>query len=256
MSILATRTATPLTDALHHTRQTRKLVEELIEAPERLGPDFAVIRRLGGPGSSPAAGDRLGWKATGRGETGTEVGDTLSLLAEAKRLGLVERLDWAFRCHTFDVATSVSLDGELHLTPEPETFGSPCPPRLAVSFLRGRRALAVVAELHEDAFDDERALRIATEQMRSWGWQFSYADLSGTAAEARAIDLVETIRPAYQQADVRAVTSPDLLAAASRVGASVLAVGLDHAAALERAHELGATWARGELVGRQTRRPV
>lgn len=256
MSSLALRTATPLTDALHHTRQTRKLVEELIEAPHRLGPEFTVIRRLTGPGSSPATGDRLGWKATGRGQSGTEVDDTLSLLAEAKRLGLVERLDWAFRCHTFDVATAASLDGELHLTPEPETFCSPCPPRLAVSFLRGRRSLAVVAELYEDAFDDERALRVAVDQMRSWGWQFSYADLTGTPAEARAIDLLETVRPAYQQADVRGESSPDLLAAASRAGASLLAVGLDDPSALERAHSIGAVWARGHLVGRPTRRPA
>lgn len=256
MSTLAPGTATPLTDALQHTRHTRTLVEGLIDQPALLGPDFAAIHQLGRPGTSPASGTRLGWKATARGAPGTVAGDTLTLLEEAKRLGLVERLDWAFRCHTFDVATAAGLDGELHLTPEPGTFCSPCPPRLAVSFLRGRRSLTVVAELHDDAFDDERALRSAVEQMRSWGWQFSYADLTGTPAEARAIDLVDTIRPAYQQLDVRGEPSPDLLAAARHAGSSILAVGLDSSAGLARALEHGATWARGDLVARPTRRPA
>ena len=58
----------------------------------------------------------LGWKATGRGEHGTEVADTLSLLEKAATLGLVEGLDWVFRCLTVDVALDAGLPGELHLT--------------------------------------------------------------------------------------------------------------------------------------------
>ena len=204
----------------------------------------------------PSSGALLGWKATGRGKPGTAVGDTLTLLEEAKRLGLVERLDWAFRCHAFDVATSTDVDGELHLTPEPETFGSPCPPRLAVAFLRGRRALAVVAELHADAFADERRLLAAVEQMRAWGWQFSYGDLSGTAAERVAVELLDAVRPAYLHLDMRsAARSPALLEAATAAGATAIATRVDAAADLVRARELGATWARGALVGLPRARP-
>src|SRR5215831_19376736 len=154
---------------MESSRRARAAIEELITDPAQLGPDFQPIRRL--------TDDALvGWKATGRGKAGTEVGDTLSLLQDAQSLRLVERLDWAFRCHAFDVAVAHAVTDELHLTPEPETFGSLCPPRLAGSFSRGRRELRVVAELHADAFSRQDALRGALEEMRSWGWRFAVSD--------------------------------------------------------------------------------
>ncbi len=249
MSSTALSSGTPLADALARTRQTRALVEELIAQPALLGPDFAVIRRIDDPTVLLTSAQRLGWKATGRGRTGTPIGDTLTLLEEAKRLGLVERLDWAFRCLAFDVATTAGMAGELHLTPEPETFGSACPPRLAVSFLRGRRALAVVAELHADAFRDERLLRTAVEQMRSWGWQFAYGDVSGSGAERHAVELLDVVRPAYQHVDLALAGSPALYQAATAAGATLLAVHVDRPADLSRARDLGAVWARGDAVG-------
>lgn len=250
MSALTLSPGTSLTDALERTRHTRTLVEDLIAHPEQLGPDFTPIRRIDETSVPPSRAPTLGWKVTGRGRPGTAVADTLALLDEARRLGLVERLDWAFRCHAFDLAVQASLQGELHLTPEPETFGAPCPPRLAVSFLRGRRALAVCAELHEDSFADERRLRVAVEQMREWGWQFVYADLAGTTAETAALELMEWIRPAYVQLNLAATApSATLLQAAAGVGATVMGVGVDSAAALARARDLGIRWARGAVVG-------
>lgn len=248
--------SSPLVDTLRQTRQTRALVEELIADPRQLGPDFAPIHRIDDPALLPVAAPRLGWKATGRGRPGSPVADTLSLLSEAQRLGLVERLDWAFRCHTFDIALEAGLQGELHLTPEPETFTSPCPPRLAVPFLRGRRALSIVAELHEDAFVVGRPLRQAVEQMRSWGWQFAYGDVAGSASEGIAVDLLETIRPAYAHVDVSRPVDLSYLTAVRRGGATLLAVGVDRAADLTRARDLDAVWARGTFVGAVTDRPA
>jgi hypothetical protein len=239
-----------LTDALERTRHTRTLVEDLISHPEQLGPDFTPIRRIDDLDTVLTRAPLLGWKATGRGRPGTAVADTLALLDEARRLGLVERLDWSFRCHTFDLATQASLQGELHLTPEPETFGAPCPPRLAVSFLRGRRALAVCAELHEDSFVDERRLRVAVDQMREWGWQFVYADLGGTPAERSALELMEWIRPAYVQVNFASPhRSAALVQGASRIGATLMGIGVDSAPALAQARDLGIRWARGALLG-------
>ena len=86
--------------------------------------------------------------------------------------------------------------------------------------------------------------------MRAWGWQFSYGDLSGTPAERAAIGLLDTIRPAYLQLDVHSeAPSPALLDAALAAGATVIAVQVDTPADMVRARELGATWARGALVG-------
>lgn len=215
-----------------------------------LGPDFTAIRHI--DPTSAAITTLLGWKATGRGAPGTGTSDTLGLLAEAAELGLVERLDWAFRCYAFEVAMSAGIATELHLTPEPETFGSACPPRLAVAFGRGKRAISVAAELHSDAFQDEPRLLLAIDQMRDWGWRFVYADVAGTDAVASAVRLAETIRPAFVHVDCQAVVSAgrdELVAAATAVGATVLALNVDTLADLRVAQGLGATCARGQLIG-------
>jgi EAL domain-containing protein (putative c-di-GMP-specific phosphodiesterase class I) len=234
-------------------------VEELIAAPSLLGPDFTPIRQL--DATAPGLAPVLGWKARGRGTPGTDIADTLTLLAQAAELGLVERLDWAFRAHTFDVAVDSGMVGELHLTPEPETFGTACPPRLAVAILRGRRALSVCAELHADSFADIRRLLAATEEMRGWGWQLVLSDLSGTTAEQDALRLLPSLRPAYVQIDLdRPGRASDACVAEWRdaaldVGAAVMALGVDGGARLETAIDLGATYGRGTLLGRPVALP-
>ena len=116
MTLAPARPSEALAADLDRTRRTRGLVEQLIADPALLGPDFTPIRRL--DATAPGLAPVLGWKATGRGAPGTPVADTLTLLEHAAALGLVERLDWAFRAHTFDVAVESGISGELHLTPE------------------------------------------------------------------------------------------------------------------------------------------
>ena len=129
--------------------------------------------------------------------------------------------------------------GELHLTPEPETFGAPCPPRLAVSVLRGSRALTVCAEVHADGFADETRLLAAADEMASWGWHLVFADLVGTSALPSALRLADRLRPAYVQVDLsvpgRAADprTASWVEAAQSVGASVMALGVDTQAALD-----------------------
>lgn len=254
MSIAPLRPSDALSAGLDETRRTRELVEALIAQPSKLGPDFTPIRAL--DATAPSLAPVHGWKATGRGESGTAVADTLELLEKAATLGLVERLDWAFRCHTFDVALDAGVVGELHLTPEPETFGSACPPRLAVSWLRGRRALSVCAELHADAFHDEARLLSAVEEMQGWGWHLVYADVAGSESEAAAVRLLPRVRPAYVQVDL---STPGrrgdagvarLVEAGIEQGAAVMALGVDTTAHLDDALGLGATYGRGALLGR------
>jgi len=259
VSIAPTRAPEDLSADLDRTRRTRALVEQLIAQPALLGPDFTPIRRL--DTTEPGVAPLLGWKAIGRGTPGTEIADTLSLLAQAAELGLVERLDWAFRAHTFDIAVDAGLSTELHLTPEPETFGAACPPRLAVAILRGRRALSVCAELHEDSFADERRLLTAADEMHGWGWQLVLADLSGTPTEATALRLLPRLRPAYVHVDVgRTDRGADATGpwrgAATEVGAHLLAVGVDTGDQLEAAVDLGASYGRGALLGRPVAAPA
>lgn len=259
VSLAAPRPPDALSADLDRTRRTRSQVEALIADPSLLGPDFTPIRRL--EATAPGLAPLLGWKATGRGTAGSGIADTLTLLEQAASVGLVERLDWAFRAHTFDVAVDAGLVGELHLTPEPETFGAPCPPRLAVSVLRGRRALTVCAELHDDGFADEARLLAAADEMGSWGWHLVYADLVGTPALPHAQRLADRLRPAYVQVDLSVpgratdARTASWIETAQEVGASVMALGVDTQAALDTALALGATYGRGTLVGRASSRP-
>jgi hypothetical protein len=258
VSLAPARPTEALAADLDRTRRTRALVEQLIADPALLGPDFTPIRAL--DAAAPGLAPMLGWKATGRGAPGTAAADTLSLLEQAAALGLVERLDWSFRAHTFDVAVDAGLTGELHLTPEPETFDSPCPPRLAVSVLRGRRALDVCAELHADAFRDEPKLLAAVDEMASWGWHLVVAD-PGPDAVGEVQRLLGRLRPAYVQVDLTRpgrAQDPALagwLEAASEVGAAVMALGVTTSRDLETALGLGARYGRGPLLGRPVSRP-
>ena len=79
-----------LCDELERTYRTRELIDALLGDPRQLGPDYQPIHSL-------TDGSLLGYKATGRGAPGTELESTLTLLDGARSLGLVERLDWAFR---------------------------------------------------------------------------------------------------------------------------------------------------------------
>ena len=234
-----------LVTALDRTRRTRALVEELINDPAQLGPDFQPVRRL----TDNAV---VGWKATGRGRPGTELADTLALLGEAASLGLVERLDWAFRALVFDRAVLAGVGETVHLTPEPQTYLSACPPRLADSVARGRRELAVAAEVHDDGLADLRLLEQAVAEMRGWGWQIVLADV---ADERDALHAVHLVRPDVVQIDLSRTGRPATAAVAAfleaglSVGAEVMALGIDSVRQRTEAMALGATVGRGLLLG-------
>jgi hypothetical protein len=194
----------------------------------------------------------VGWKAPGRGRPGTELADTLALLAEAVTLGLVERLDWAFRCLVFDQVMAAGVRETVHLTPEPPTYLGACPPRLAVSFGRGRRELDVAAEVHADGLVDLGLLGRAAAEMRGWGWSLVLADV---ADEVDALRAVELLRPETVQVDLShpgrasAPAVARFLDAARDVGAEVMALGVDSPSKRAEAVASGATLGRGLLLG-------
>jgi EAL domain-containing protein (putative c-di-GMP-specific phosphodiesterase class I) len=234
-----------LLDSTEQLRRDRALIEGLIEDPSRLGPDFQPIVRF-------ADGAVVGHKATGRGERGSDIESTLALLHSAKSTGLVERLDWAFRCLAYDRYAEARAGGELHLTPEPETFGSLCPPRLASSFARGNRELRIAAELHEDGLRNPR-LDAALREWRTYGWRITVTDVS------HVLDMVllrqlDHIRPDVVQVDVSRATAAggdaaQLIAWAAENGAEVHATGVDLEARRAMAVDLGAVAGRGRLLG-------
>lgn len=235
-----------LTESMGRMRDSRAVLESLIEEPSRLGPDWQPIRSF-------ADESVIGYKATGSAHA--ELGDTLALLNEAKGLGLVERLDWAFRAWAFQVALDAGLKEEVWLTPEPETYGTACPPRLIGSFGRGRRELKVVAEVPADAFDNMDALTKAMTEYRGWGWRVAARDPSDVADVTGRLDV---LRPDVVMLDLglpgRSAVSPSegvarVIEWTSRNGATLLALGVDSPTRRTDATALGAVWGRGRLLG-------
>lgn len=235
-----------LADTTDQLRRNRALIEQLIDNPSQLGPDFAPIRTL-------TDGQLVAYKATGRGQKGTELDSTLALLSSAQSTGLVERLDWAFRCLAFDVAVEAGVTAEVHLTPEPETFASPCPPRLATSFGRGRRVIKIGAEVHEGAFSHP-GLDAAVYEWRGWGWKVIVADVSHLVDPA-FLRRLDHIRPDVVQVDLSRpgresdLGVKELLTWASGSGAEIHALGVDTDTRKQQALDLGAVAGRGRLLG-------
>lgn len=229
------------------TYRTRDLIEALIADPRQLGPDYQPIHSL-------ANNSLVGFKATGRGAEGTDLADTLSLLDGARSLGLVERLDWAFRALAVEDLLPMP-HYELHLTPEPETFGTLCPPRFAGVMSRGRAGLRVAAEIHPESFEPGVALHAGIAEIREAGQKVI---VTGLVASPELVARAAEIRPDVVQIDLRhavgAVSDEDhrvrqACDLAHEVGAAVMAIGVDTPTLREHALALGATLARGDLYG-------
>lgn len=235
-----------LLDSTEKLRRDRGLIEALIDDPSRLGPDYQPIKSL-------TDSSLVGYKATGRGQSGTDLDSTLALLTSAQSAGLMERLDWAFRCHAFDLAIDRGVTAELHLTPEPETFGNPCPPRLATAFGRGRRTLKVAAEVHDYGFSHP-GLDAAAEEWRGWGWRVIVADVANLF-DATFLHRLERLRPDAVQVDLSkpgresdpAVKA--ILGWAAGAGVEIHALAVDSEVRREQALALGAVVGRGRLLG-------
>ena len=235
-----------LLDTTEKMRRDRVLIEALIDDPSRLGPDFQPLKNL-------TDDSLVAYKATGRGQTGTELDSTLALLHSAQAGGLMERLDWAFRCLAFDVCVDRGVTAEVHLTPEPETFGSFCPPRLATAFGRGRRSLKVGAEIHDYGFSHP-GLDAAVAEWHAWGWKVIVADVSQLvdAAFLRRLDL---LRPDVVQVDLNKPAREsdpkvaEVLGWARGAGVEIHALGVDTEIRRSQAVDLGAVVGRGRLLG-------
>jgi EAL domain-containing protein (putative c-di-GMP-specific phosphodiesterase class I) len=237
-----------LASSVEKLRNDRALLEALIDRPEQLGPDFQAVRVL-------ADDTIVGWKATGRGQAGTELNSTLALLESAQGLGLVERLDWAFRCLAFDVFLERGVEAEMWITPEPETYGSACPPRLATSWGRGRRGVRVAAEVPAHAFADPAALRSGVEEFRGWGWRIVADDVADVPG---GVGLLDQVRPDVVKLDLdKPGRHPGMvgdgvramLEHCARRGIEVVALGVDSESRRDAARDLGATLGRGRLLG-------
>lgn len=239
-----TGTMATLTNSLEHTQRAREHFENLIANPELLGPDFQPVRRL-------ADDAVVGWQAIGRATRSSEFADRASLANAAISLGLAERVDWTFRCRIFDVAAQAGVSEPIHIRPAFAAYGTVPPPRLAVAFSRAR-TLNVVAEVHEQAYDDPARLATGLKEFAGWGWRVAVGDLS---ERTDASTILQKVRPTLVTVDLsrpgRSASDPvkRYVETAQRLGIDVLAVGLDNPLRRNEAEALGATLGRGNALG-------
>jgi EAL domain-containing protein (putative c-di-GMP-specific phosphodiesterase class I) len=237
-----------LVSSLDQMRSDRALLDEMIEK-NTLGAEFQPVVDL-------ASGQAVGYKAIARGPAGTAVASPAGLLRSAVATGLVDRLDWMFRCEAFDQFAAARLPRErrLFVLPEPETYRAPCPPRLAAAFGRARRELSVVIDVAPRAFDDLPALLDSAAEWRSYGWQVAVEDcadqpnaleaLPRLAPEIVKVDLALPGRlPGQLSSSVRA-----LLEYAESSFVTVCAESLDLSDRRSAALELGAELGRGRAI--------
>ena len=235
-----------LLDTTEKLRQDRALIERLIDDPSRLGPDFQPLKRLDDD-------SLVGLKATGRGQTGTELDSTLALLTAAQSAGLMERLDWAFRCLAFDLAVERGVTAQIHLTPEPETFGATCPPRLATSFDRGRRSSRSGPRCTTTGCEHP-GLEAAVNEWRGWGWRVIVADVAHVQ-DGDLLNRLGRLHPDAVQVDLNMPGREhdprvrEILTWAKANGVAIHALGIDSSVRREQALALGAVAGRGRLLG-------
>lgn len=228
-------------------RTDRALLDRMIEE-QSLTSDFQPVVEL-------STGAVVGYKAIARGPAGSIVERPSGLLTHALATGLVDRLDWMFRCAAFDAFAAASLPASrsLFVLPEPETYGSPCPPRLAASFGRARRSVPVVVDVAPRAFDDPRRLLAMAAEVRGYGWRIAVEDC---ADHPSALSVLPDLAPEIVKVDLalpgRATGSAavaELLAYAEAAFSTVLAESVDSSDRRASALTMGAELARGRLFG-------
>ncbi len=238
----------PITDDLDRMRRNRALVEELIDDPGRQRVAFQPIADLG-------SGEVVAYRSRLMGQAGSGLETTADLLEACTGTGLLERLDWAGRVHALAQVRELGLTKPLHITPEPVTYGTACPPRLAASFGQSRRDLSLAAEIPLAAFADETSLLRGVEEYRAWGWRIVADDVADSPS---ALDLLDRVRPDWLRLDFdlpgRTAATPKpgvrrMLSWAADHGAVVMAHAIDTAERRTVAAELGATVGRGRAIG-------
>lgn len=232
----------------------RQAIEQLIADPGRQTYRFEPIVDL-------RNGEVVAYRSRTAGQTGTGLQTTTQLIEAAVATGLLDRLDWAVRTFLMSYALERGLRAQLHFTPEPATYGRPCPADLSLPFVRARQELRMAAEIPAAAFDDEWSLLTGASQFRSYGWQVVIDDV---ADRPDGLALAEQVQPDWIRLDMdlpgRMPPYSDnvrsMLTWARARGVAVLAHAVSSAARKDAAVDAGAQFARGSLIGTAAELPV
>jgi EAL domain-containing protein (putative c-di-GMP-specific phosphodiesterase class I) len=225
----------------------RHAIEELIADPRRQSYRFEPIISLDSDGI-------IGYRSRTAGQLGTGLHTTPQLIDAAVATGQLDRLDWSVRTFLMSHALELGLQSQLHFTPEPATYGRPCPPDLSLPFVRARQELRMAAEIPLAAFAEEWMLRSGVGQFRSYGWLVVIDDVADLP---NGLALAEQLEPDWVRLDMDlpgrtpqvSESVATMLDWAKRNGVSVLAHGVNSAERRDAARDLGASFARGSFIG-------
>lgn len=202
----------------------------------------------------------IGYEALARGPEGSPLQRPDRLFAAAQAADRVDELDWLCRATAVRAALDAGLgrSAALFLNCEPSAIGTPCPDVHSEIWERAVGELDLVLEITERALTDRPAeLSREVAEHRSAGRGIALDDIG---ADVRSLALLPLIEPDVIKLDLRLVQdrpSTDQAAIVSavasereRIGASILAEGIENESHLAVARTLGATLGQGWLWGR------
>lgn len=208
----------------------------------------------------------MAYEALTRGPAGSALERPDLLFGTARDCGLTQELDWICRAKAMGTALRAGFGGGLTLfvNVEPDVAATVAPDDLVLLIKAAERDLRVVLEVTERALLNRPAQLLhwlSWARERWWG-----VALDDVGATAESLALMPFVNPDVIKLDFRFIRQTELdgedmrvIAAvqehAARTGATVLAEGIETAADVTRARELGATLAQGWFFGRPGQLP-
>jgi EAL domain-containing protein (putative c-di-GMP-specific phosphodiesterase class I)/GGDEF domain-containing protein len=204
--------------------------------------------------------DVIGYEALSRGPEGSEFERPDKLFAVAYDADLVLRLERLCRKRALQAAAGMKEDRLLFVNVEPEAIADPQLRDIVTSSLLEESALPssrVVLEITERAaITDFGAFRATLEYVRALGFTVAVDD---AGAGYGSLQCMAEVRPEWLKIDlslVRGVDSDDIRATlveslvtlAERVGARLIAEGIETAEELEALRRLGVKYGQGFLL--------
>ncbi|MEV0715475.1 EAL domain-containing protein [Asanoa sp. NPDC050611] len=201
----------------------------------------------------------VAYEALVRGPADSPLASADSLLAEAYRAGRVTEFDWVARASACRAALEAGLppDVPLFLNIEPLAIDSDCPPDLVEAIETAYRELTIVLEVTERSLDRDPATLVSgVARVRTAVGGLAVDDVGANRATLTMLSILEPdvikLEDRIVQDEPSAHTAEVLECAwiqAERTGALLLAEGVEEAAQVDIAREVGATLVQGYHLG-------
>ncbi|WP_370325578.1 EAL domain-containing protein [Euzebya sp.] len=208
----------------------------------------------------------VAYEALSRGPKGTPLERPDLLFGTARDMGMVRELDWVCRARAMEGAIRAGMGSDLTLfvNVEPDVAATRAPDDLILIMKQAEQDLRVVLEVTERALLQRPAelLHWLSWARERW-WGVALDDVGADPAslalmpfvnpDVIKLDFVYVRKEVLDDDDLRMISA--VREHADRTGATILAEGIETAAHVERARELGASLGQGWYFGRPSALP-